>query len=169
MRLQQRYDLYAASQVFANGAAMQAPPAGTVPFDSTTPSRGVTAAPSAELFSRTCATCHGSAGYGGSLVAADMGLPRPPSFHSDSIRRLSDAFIYDVVTNGHGRMPPYGWQLTPDERWSAIAYVRLLQQHPPRDSLAIDDSLMAIDIARMDSLYRAQHHEPRPPTPPGRK
>src|SRR5438094_5864173 len=99
MRLQQRADLYAASAVFPNGHSMQSPAVGTLATESVADSGvvgtgtvagiatstipvPVTAqrlAVGKKMFGVYCAVCHGVAAYGGSIVAENMGPPRPPS------------------------------------------------------------------------------------------
>lgn len=79
-----------------------------------------------ERYTIFCSHCHGPAGYGDGLVV-QRGFPAPPSYH---IRRLEDApdgHIFQVITNGHGRMPAFGKRISPRERWSIVAYVRALQ------------------------------------------
>src|SRR5689334_14197563 len=113
MRLQQRYDLYGQSAVFANGQSMQAPPPGTVTRESvedtgvvgTGMSGGrqvetthITLTPTQLVlgqrkFAIYCAVCHGAGGFGGSIVAENMGTPRPPSLRSDSMVSRPDGYI----------------------------------------------------------------------------
>jgi mono/diheme cytochrome c family protein len=84
-------------------------------------------------FQVVCATCHGLAGDGRSMVAMNMSLMAPPSFHSDKLRGKPDGYFFEVITNGFGAMPAQGWRWTPRERWAVVAYVRALQysQHLP--------------------------------------
>ncbi|HKO15178.1 MAG TPA: cytochrome c [Gemmatimonadaceae bacterium] len=172
MRVQQRYDPYGPSGVFRDGKVMQEPPAGTLPRggvalassyvptlaapaavrDSFAAALAVTPAllrEGADRFRIYCAVCHGPAGYGGSLVAANMGPPRPPSLHSPRVRALTPAQIFAVVSGGFGRMPAYAFQLTDAQRWAVVAYVRELQHSPPHDAAAVRDSTTA---AALDSL-----------------
>lgn len=175
MRIQQRGDLYSASPAFANGATMQAPPAGTLPRGAsgdtgvvvtgllrgaaaTTIPQPITSeslAVGAAKFRVYCAVCHGSAGFGGSTVAENMGPPRPPSLRSARVAAVPVGYIFGVATNGLGRMPSYAGSLTASERWDVVAYIRALQQTPAMAIDALDDSLRASDIQRVDSLARA--------------
>ena len=75
----------------------------------------------------TCATCHGLAGDGQSMVAVNMALMPPPSFQSEKLRAQPDGYFYEVISHGYGVMPPFGWRMTPTERWAVVAYVRALQ------------------------------------------
>jgi mono/diheme cytochrome c family protein len=79
-----------------------------------------------------CAPCHGVAGDGKGPIAALAldGGPRltvpPASFMDERRMGLVAGQIYGAITNGvnAGNMPPYAVQLTPDERWAVVAYVR---------------------------------------------
>ena len=51
-----------------------------------------------------------------------------PSNMSDDVRRSrSNGHIYNTINNGIRKMGGYGTQLTPDERWAVVAYVRAVQ------------------------------------------
>ena len=55
-------------------------------------------------------------------------FPNPPSLHSDKVRNWSDGRIFAVITEGQNVMPSYSTQLTEDERWAVINYIRVLQR-----------------------------------------
>lgn len=177
MRTQQRYDAYGRSRFFANGAVLQAPPAHTIARDPLLASRGQTAtmafltgasnsAPVADVpsgatavagagqFAISCAPCHGAAGFGGGAVAPNLIERRPPSLRSAKVAALAAGTIYSVITNGVGRMPPYGWQMTPSARWAVVAYVRSLTTQPTTLA-ARSDSGLAASLQRTDSLRAA--------------
>ena len=174
MRLQQRTDLYGASGVFPNGQSMQSSPVGAVSRESVADSgvvgTGTVAgiatstipvpitarrlAVGKKLFGVYCAVCHGVAAYGGSTVAENMGAPRPPSLRRPAMLSVPDGYFFVVATHGTGRMPSYASQLTPDERWSVVAYLKQLQHTPPTNAGAIEDSLRALEIIRIDSVAR---------------
>jgi mono/diheme cytochrome c family protein len=176
MRIQQRADLYDASHVFPSGGVMQTPPTGTVSRESAGDTGVIATGMNGKAFTTTipiavtpavldtgrkkftiyCAVCHGPAAFGGSLVAANMGPPRPPSLRRVAMRSRPIGYIYYVATNGFGRMPPYNWQLTARERWAIAAYVQQLQRTPASDSISIGDSLNALTYARWDSIAAAR-------------
>ncbi|MGA7120592.1 MAG: cytochrome c [Polyangiaceae bacterium] len=78
-------------------------------------------------FETVCATCHGIQGDGVSVVATKMLLRRPPSLLEPRVRALSDEQIREVIERGYGLMPSYASELTPDERWATVAYLRALE------------------------------------------
>ncbi len=159
MRLQQRYTLYAASPSFANGQSMQSPPAGTVSREALATVPIVVTpqllARGKDRFTIYCAVCHGAGGFGGSLVAENMGQPRPPSLRSQALLTRPVEYIFTVATAGKGRMPAYAPQLTASDRWAVASYVHALQSDTTRSTDDVKDSLMAEQIARIDSAAAA--------------
>lgn len=181
MRVQQRDVLYGASSQLPGGMDMQAPPSGTVSREAATqlaafvpaaatatpsPSAALTTIPIAvtprllargkNRFGIYCAVCHGMGGFGGSIVAENMGPPRPPSFHAARLLAVPDGYIFGVATNGLGRMPSYAAELSPEDRWAVVAYIRQLQQRGATTPEERVDSLRAIQIHMIDSLAEAR-------------
>ena len=90
-----------------------------------------------ERYEIFCAPCHGRAGDGQGMVAA-RGLKRlPATFHSDRLREAPPGYFFDVITNGFGAMQDYRAQMSVDDRWAVIAYIRVLQlsQHASLDEV----------------------------------
>lgn len=161
MRVQPRYAPYGASAFYPDGKAMQAPPAGAVPREAVaraeTDSADTTllaatllaAMPAAQLdrgatrFHIFCAVCHGERGNGVSVVASNMDDPKPPSLLAASIRALSAARLYAVISDGFGQMPSYASELSAADRWAVIAYVRALQRSQPVTPFTPADSAAA--------------------------
>lgn len=75
----------------------------------------------------SCLPCHGALGDGNGMIV-QRGFKRPPSYHEERLRKAPSSYFYDVVTNGFGAMSSYTDQLTPEDRWKVIAYIRVLQQ-----------------------------------------
>jgi len=155
MQRQQKYKAYQQSEFHPDGLAMRAPPAGTVahgaPGDpAVVTGRGADGKPVArspvpvtpqllqagrKRFDVHCAVCHGLIGDGESQVALNMSLRRPPNLHL--YRDVADGYLYQVITQGYGLMPSYAAELSPEDRWAVVAYVRALQlsQHAAVDQL----------------------------------
>lgn len=74
----------------------------------------------------SCLPCHGKLGDGNGMIV-QRGFKRPPSYHEERLRKAPSSYYYDVVTNGFGQMSSYTDQLTPEDRWKVIAYIRVLQ------------------------------------------
>jgi mono/diheme cytochrome c family protein len=171
MRIQQRYEPYGSSAVFPNAQSMQQPPSGTLSQESASDTGVVGTGmiggrPVADIpltispkqlvageqkFTIYCAVCHGDAGYGGSLVAENMGPPRVPSLRSATMLAQPAGYTFAVATNGKGRMPSFSAQLTAEERWAVVAYLQDLQQSPAVTAAQRADSARAAEIQAIDS------------------
>jgi mono/diheme cytochrome c family protein len=73
-----------------------------------------------------CSQCHGRVGDGNGMIPS-RGYRRPPSFHTATLRNRPTGHFFDVMTNGFGAMPPYRNQVSPQDRWAIVAYIRALQ------------------------------------------
>jgi hypothetical protein len=160
---------YKESSFWADGLTMRAPPEGTVPRERITLNTRLTTGREADgpvqsngeplpryataipvpvtrklldlgrkRFDITCATCHGPLGDGDSIVARQMALRPPPSLHKYVDR--PSGYFYEVITKGFGLMASYAAELSVEERWAVVAYVRALQlsQLTPVGSLPPD-------------------------------
>lgn len=78
-------------------------------------------------FDTYCSPCHGYFGKGDSRLHDQF--PKPPTLHSDKVRNWPDANIYNVITNGQNNiMPSYEKQISREDRWAIVEYVRVLQR-----------------------------------------
>jgi mono/diheme cytochrome c family protein len=101
-------------------------------------------------FNITCAMCHGVDGQGNGPVnvrANELGAGQTgwvqPSNMVDAIRiARPNGHLYNTVNNGIRKMGGYGTQLSPDERWAVVAYVRTLQlaQSAPKSALTAEEA-----------------------------
>ncbi|SRR6266511_1494849 len=78
------------------------------------------------LYQIYCLVCHGEQGRGDGPIAAK--IPTPPSYASDRVRAFEPGRIFHVITMGSGKMRSYASQLTAEERWKVITYVRTTLQ-----------------------------------------
>lgn len=148
MSHQPRYDSKEPSSLFGDGKSLQAPPDGTVPRDAASvaaASQQPAMSPSLlargqERYGIYCSPCHDAAGFGHGTVVA-RGFPQPPSFHQDRLRQASAAYLFDVITQGHGAMYAYADRVSPSDRWAIVAYIRALQlsQDAPLEALSDAD------------------------------
>lgn len=83
-----------------------------------------------ELYLQNCVPCHGLTGAGDGPVGrtlnpppADLTAHTAPGVHPDSR-------LYDWITNGFADsvMPAFSEQMTDDERWHVVNYIRTLSQ-----------------------------------------
>ncbi|MCF8240796.1 MAG: DUF3341 domain-containing protein [Melioribacteraceae bacterium] len=77
-------------------------------------------------FNIYCSPCHGYFGEGDSRMRGQF--PNPPSLHSEKARNWSDGRIYHIISDGQNIMPSYSSQLTRQERWATVLYIRALQR-----------------------------------------
>lgn len=73
-----------------------------------------------------CSPCHGNYADGDSRLRGQF--PNPPTLHSTRAREFNDGMIYHIITNGQNTMPSYAAQITSDERWAIVNYIRVLQR-----------------------------------------
>jgi hypothetical protein len=145
---QPKAEPFEASSFFDDGSAMRPLVAGTVPRSRPLGRQELTHGLSAgeftarvpvevtrarveqgrERFGVYCAPCHGLLGDGRSQVSENMPLRKPPSLHEPRIRAFPPGRIYAVITHGYGFMRSYAADLSVDERWTAVMYVRALQR-----------------------------------------
>lgn len=83
-----------------------------------------------------CSPCHGYFGDGDGRLRGQF--PKPPSLHNSKVAAWSDGNIYHVITNGQNVMPSYADQVSRDDRWAIIHYIRALQRskNAPESDLA---------------------------------
>jgi mono/diheme cytochrome c family protein len=75
-----------------------------------------------------CGICHGDKLDGnGPLKAGGAYAPQPAMFTAPNIKALSDGHYFHVVTYGIRTMGSYASQLTPEQRWWVIKYIRSKQ------------------------------------------
>ena len=145
---QEKFEPYEANALFGDNAAMRTPPLGTVArgaliLDSafitglTSDSVPVAAIPipvtmpllerGHERFDIYCSPCHGRTGDGRGIVVTRGYVP-PPTYHDDRLRDTADGHIFGVITSGIRNMKGYSHQITPEDRWAIVAYMRALQR-----------------------------------------
>lgn len=106
-------------------------------------------------FNISCLPCHGALGDGNGMIAL-RGIRKPPSYHDERLRKAPSSYYYDVITNGFGAMSNYADQLTPEDRWKVIAYIRVLQM----SQRAEGGMLTAEDLKKLDESAKksSEHH-----------
>lgn len=81
-----------------------------------------------ERYNIYCSVCHGMTGYGDGMIARrGFNKPSPANYHQDRLRQAPVGHFFDVMTNGWGAMPAYAQQVSVEDRWRIVAYIRALQ------------------------------------------
>jgi len=91
-----------------------------------------------ERFGIYCAVCHGLSGNGDGMVArrADQLMAdkkesewvAPTNLNSESVRKQTAGELYNTATHGIRNMAGYAEQVSDQDRWNIILYVRALQR-----------------------------------------
>jgi len=84
-----------------------------------------------ERFNINCSPCHGAAGDGkgittkfGMAIVGDLHDAKPPR----RVPQQADGEIFNTITYGKNLMGPYGPNISIEDRWAIVAYVRALQR-----------------------------------------
>lgn len=141
------YKAQSANPVFADGESMQPPVPGTLARNAhpwhyaNTPEERARAglelknplphSPAVlkdgqRVFETFCLPCHGPQGNGDGPIIPKF--PNPPNFHTDQSKALNDGEMFHIITMGRNKMGSYGSQVTWNERWEVIHYIRDLQK-----------------------------------------
>jgi mono/diheme cytochrome c family protein len=80
-----------------------------------------------ERYNIYCALCHSRVGDGNGFVPSRGFARKPPSYHIERLQKAPLGYFYDVMTNGFGIMSDYASQVSPEDRWKIVAYIRALQ------------------------------------------
>jgi len=147
MDRQPRYNALAESPFFPDGRASRMPVPGTVavgqlreddsyhtgisgnlylgrnprPLDAALLARGRT------QFEVFCAPCHDRAGDGRGIVST-RGAWLAVNLHEERVVQMTDGELFNVATFGRRTMPGYRFQISADDRWAIVAYIRALQR-----------------------------------------
>lgn len=80
-----------------------------------------------------CAICHGASGNGKGITSK-YGIMTAFNFHqpgsldaANSGAYRTDGSIFDVITHGKGLMGSYGGNISVQDRWAIVAYIRAMQ------------------------------------------
>lgn len=85
-----------------------------------------------ELYLEKCVLCHGGRGEGWDWTKKVAKPPVPVPDLAEVAPQRSDQFLFDVVRGGGEAvgqtrfMPPFGFQLSDQEVWDLVAYMRSL-------------------------------------------
>ena len=144
-----RFNAFAANPNFPDGKTLRTPEPGTIPRGflplhyGTSPEEALRAGNElanpvaasderalergARVFANFCVVCHGPAGQGDGPVAF-RGYPAPPSLHTERALKMKDGQVFHILTYGQKNMPSYAAQVSREDRWKVILYMRSLQQ-----------------------------------------
>ena len=140
-----RYNAFEENPNFADGMTLRTPVAGTIPrglppLSFAGDSRAAASLQNpfsqddrgavergAAVFANFCQPCHGSSGQGDGLVPKH-GFPAPPPLSRGQTQSKTDVQFFQILTNGQNSMPSYASQISREDRWRAILYLRTLRR-----------------------------------------
>lgn len=94
------------------------------------------------LYEIYCLVCHGEQGKGDGPIASK--IPPPSAYKSDRVLGFLPGRLFHVVTLGSNKMPSYAAQLSPDDRWLIITYIRAVLQGLPEAAPGTPDPRPAV-------------------------
>lgn len=77
----------------------------------------------ASVYKAKCAMCHGADGKGTTSAGKAMGVH---DFSSDTVQKMSDEELANIISKGKNKMPSYGNKLKGPEIKDLATYVREL-------------------------------------------
>ncbi|HTD67250.1 MAG TPA: cytochrome c [Candidatus Limnocylindria bacterium] len=80
-----------------------------------------------QRFDIYCLPCHGPVGDGNGIVKK-YGYASIRSLHEKIVVAQPDGELFNTITHGKNTMYPYGSQISIEDRWAIVAYVRALQR-----------------------------------------
>ncbi|MBI2953030.1 MAG: cytochrome c [Chloroflexi bacterium] len=80
-----------------------------------------------DVYKTYCAMCHGVDGRGTGPVGQAFNPP-PADLTAAVLDQRSDVLLFTFVSSGFGRMPPFQSDLTEEQRWAVIGYIRTLRK-----------------------------------------
>lgn len=78
------------------------------------------------VFASFCRHCHGAGGRGDGAVVL-RGYPGPPNYSADEAVNKKDGHLFHIISYGQGNMPAHASQISREDRWKVILYIRTLQ------------------------------------------
>ncbi len=79
-------------------------------------------------FGTYCTPCHDRTGSGQGIVPTRVPAWQPSNLLEDRIVQFADGEIFHVISEGRRTMPAYKYQVSIEDRWAIIAYLRVLQR-----------------------------------------
>jgi mono/diheme cytochrome c family protein len=80
-----------------------------------------------QRFTINCSPCHGQLADGNGITKKVGAMAVVANLHDKRIVEMTDGELFYVVTNGRNLMGSYGANVTVEDRWAVVAYLRALQ------------------------------------------
>lgn len=80
------------------------------------------------IYTKFCLHCHGATGQGDGKVVTEGNYPQPPAYNGTQLGALPEGKMFHSLVYGKNvAMGSHAGQLTKEERWTVIQYVKYLQ------------------------------------------
>lgn len=80
-----------------------------------------------QRFQINCSPCHGATAEGNGITKKINAMGVVANLHDKRIVEMGDGELFYVITNGRNLMGAYGPNVTVQDRWAIVAYLRALQ------------------------------------------
>ena len=80
-----------------------------------------------QRFTINCSPCHGQLADGNGLPKKIGAMAVVANLHDKRIVEMGDGELFYVITNGRNLMGSYAANITVEDRWAIVAYLRALQ------------------------------------------
>lgn len=106
------------------------------------------------LYNINCAVCHGAKGKANGPMSGKVG--GIVDLTLDQYKALGDGTIFHVMTYGKNNMGSYASQLTKEQRWKIVKYVRTLQGSGAAATVDTSKAKTAAPAAKADTAAMAK-------------
>ncbi len=106
------------------------------------------------LYNINCAVCHGAKGKANGPMSGKVG--GIVDLTLDQYKALGDGTIFHVMTYGKNNMGSYASQLTKEQRWKIVKYVRTLQGSGAAATADTSKAKTAAPAAKADTAAMAK-------------
>jgi mono/diheme cytochrome c family protein len=80
-----------------------------------------------QRFTINCSPCHGQLADGNGITKKIGAMAIVANLHDARMVKMTDGELFYVITNGRNNMGAYGANVTVEDRWAIVAYLRALQ------------------------------------------
>jgi mono/diheme cytochrome c family protein len=80
-----------------------------------------------QRFTINCSPCHGQLADGNGITKKINAMAVVGNLHDKRMVEMTDGELFYVITNGRNLMGAYGANVTVEDRWAIVAYLRALQ------------------------------------------
>lgn len=102
------------------------------------------------IYTKFCLHCHGEKGLGDGKVVTEGNYPQPPAYNGSQLGMLSEGKMFHSLVYGKNiAMGSHAGQITKEERWLVVQYVKYLQANEkmPGEAAPADSTVAAVTPA----------------------